>query len=438
MSSKTEFRAFEFAASVPWAIQKEALENILTIARRENDIEAVQAKLGRPLQNTRRVTVRDDVAIVPVTGPIFRYASMFTEISGATSVATLATDLTEAIENPRVSSIVLEIDSPGGQAAGISEFANMVRASTKPVTAYVSNLGASAAYWIASAAHEVVIADTAMLGSIGVVAGYTTEKETGRVEIVSSQSPKKRLDVSTDEGKKAAQATVDDLAEVFVSAVSKFRGVDRETVLTKFGEGGLLVGKAAVDAGMADRLGSLESVIAGLSGSETKRKGATMALENKPEAGPVLSLDSLKADHPAIYQAAYNEGLAAGKAAEMQRIQDVEAACLPGHEKLIASLKFDGKTTGGEAAQAVLKAERENRSTALDQFKATAPKPLSQPAQEPPQASAEVSEDLPLEDRCKKKWDAEASLRAEFGGDFAAFLAFEQASGDGLVKILKK
>lgn len=438
MTSKTEYRAFDFAASVPWAIREEALENILTIARRENDIEAVQARLGKPLANARTVTVRDGVAVIPVTGPIFRYANLFTEISGATSVSTLATDLTAAIDNPKVKAIVLEVDSPGGQAAGISEFANMVRASSKHVTAYVSNDGASAAYWIAAAAHELVVADTAMLGSIGVVAGYATEKASGRVEIVSSQSPKKRVDVNTDEGRKTIQATVDDLAEVFVSAVSKFRGVDRETVLTKFGEGGVLVGRAAVEAGMADRLGSLESVIAGLSGGETKSKGAIMAQENKPDAGPVLSLESLKADYPAIYQAAYNDGAAAGKAAELQRIQDVEAACLPGHEQLIASLKFDGKTTGGEAAQAVLKAERDNRSSALEQFKATAPKPVNQPAQDPAPAPSAAADDLPVEERCKKKWDVDSNLRAEFGGDFAAFLAYEQANSEGLVKILKK
>lgn len=437
MTKKTEFRAFDFAASVPWAISEDALENILAIARRENDIEAVQARLGRPLQNTRNVSMRDDVAVIPVTGPIFRYANMFTEISGAVSLSTLATDFNEALTNSRVKAIVLEIDSPGGQASGISEFANMIRAAGKPVVAYVSNQGASAAYWIAAAANQIVMSDTAMVGSIGVIAGFTTEKESGRIEIVSSQSPKKRVDASTEEGRKTIQATVDDLAEVFVSAVAQFRGVDRETVITKFGEGGVLVGKFAVAVGMADSLGSLESVIAGLSGSETKSRGAIMAQENKPEAGPVMSLEKFKADYPAIYQAAHSEGMEAGKAAEMQRIKDVEASGLPGHEALIAALKFDGKTTGGEAATAVLKAEKENRSTALDQFKASAPKPVAQPAQDPVQAAA-PNLDAPLDERCKKAWDSDANLRAEFGGDFAAYLSFEQASVDGLVKINSK
>lgn len=434
----TDRRAFEFAASIPWAIREDALQNILAIASRENDYEALQARLGRPLQNARKASMRDGVAIIPVTGPIFRYANLFTEISGATSLSVLATDLQAAIDDPQVSAIVLEIDSPGGQAAGISEFANMVRASSKPVTAYVSADGASAAYWIAAAAHEVVISDTAVVGSIGVVAGFSTEKDGKRLEIVSSQSPKKRVDVTTEEGRATVQSTVDDLAEVFVSAVVNFRGVDRETVITKFGEGGVLVGKAAVDAGMADRLGSLESVIAGLSGAEIKSKGVTMTTEQKPVAGPVLSLESLKAEHPAVFEAAYQEGFAAGKSAEMSRIQEVEAALLPGHESLIAGLKFDGKTTGGEAAQAVLKAERENRGAKLESFKASAPAPVSQPAQDEPKAGQQVDADAPIEDRAAAAWESDSKLRAEFGNDFQAYLSFEQANASGLVKIHSK
>ena len=67
-------RAWEAAANEPWAITETSLQTILQIAARENgdDLEAVAAKLGRPLQNTRTVTVRDGVADIPVSGPIFR------------------------------------------------------------------------------------------------------------------------------------------------------------------------------------------------------------------------------------------------------------------------------------------------------------------------------------------------------------------------------
>jgi capsid assembly protease len=86
------------------------------------------------------------------------------------------------------------------------------------------------------------------------------------VDIVSSASPKKRLDPNTDAGRAEVQAIVDALAEVFISSVAKYRGTTVEKVTNDFGRGGMLVGAAAKKAGMANRVGSLDSVIAELAG----------------------------------------------------------------------------------------------------------------------------------------------------------------------------
>lgn len=247
-----------------WAITPEALHQVIAIAQGFGEApEAVAAKLGRPLENTQTATRRGSVAVLPISGPIFRYANLFTQVSGATSIQTLATDLDAAMGDPTVKAIVLEVDSPGGMVAGVSEFAAMVRDATarKPVVAYVSHMAASACYWIAAAASEIVAADTALLGSIGTVTRASLRKDDGTVEIVSSQSPDKRLDPATDDGRAKMQATVDALAQVFVEAVGRYRGVSADTVLSDFGKGGILVGADAVKAGMADRLGSLEGVL---------------------------------------------------------------------------------------------------------------------------------------------------------------------------------
>lgn len=86
-------RAFELAASQPWLMLPEHLENLLAIAERMGDPQALVTREGERLNKARTVTVRNGVAIVPVIGPIFRYANLFTEISGATSTQVLATDI---------------------------------------------------------------------------------------------------------------------------------------------------------------------------------------------------------------------------------------------------------------------------------------------------------------------------------------------------------
>jgi len=105
----------------PWAITESALQTILEIAARENESpQAVAAKLGRNLQNTYSVMERDGVAIIPVTGPLFRYANLFTSISGASSYELIARDFNAALENPQIKGIILDIDSPGGEVNGVS------------------------------------------------------------------------------------------------------------------------------------------------------------------------------------------------------------------------------------------------------------------------------------------------------------------------------
>ena len=102
-----------------WAILPESLEQIFEIASRLGDPEALAVKAGQRLESSPRVEVRDGVAILPVRGPIVRYADMFSAVSGATALSTLARDFQAALVDPAVSAIVLEMDSPGGQATGI-------------------------------------------------------------------------------------------------------------------------------------------------------------------------------------------------------------------------------------------------------------------------------------------------------------------------------
>ncbi len=428
-------KALDFVLSEPWAILPESLEQILAIANRQGeDLEALAARLGRPLENTREVTIRGDVAVIPIRGPISRRANLFTEISGATSLELLAKDFNTAIESPSIRRIVLDIDSPGGAVAGISEFAAMVNKSEKPVTAYVENMAASAAYWIASAADKIIMSDTAMAGSIGVVGTYRPDKS-DTVRIISTQSPLKQATPDTEKGLAEVQARVDDLAAVFIGAVAKYRGVTREKVLADFGQGGIKVGEKAVSAGMADRIGSLESVIAGSAG-ET-HEGITMTEKNTQT--PEITRDYLAANHSGIledvktegYALGHKDGLAEGATAEMGRIQSVLDQSLPGYESLIQDMAFDGATTGPEAAVAVLAAEKKSRANHQQKMNNETPEPVAGGA--PPEDVSADDSGLSVEERCKKKWDASADVRNEFSC-VETFTAYTRAVENGQVK----
>ena len=393
--------AFHLAASRPWLIQRESLETILAVAQRYGDPEALQARQGKPLDNTRTVTMRDGVAVIPVTGPIFRYANLFTDISGATSTAMLARDITAALDNSYVRAIVLDMNTPGGEATGINELGNLIRAgrAIKPIKAYGGGTMASAGYWLGSAADEIIIDETAMLGSIGVVMSYmdTTERDAKSgvraVEIVSTQSPDKRIDPTTDDGRAKVQAIVDALGDTFVAAVAANRAVSVDKVLSDFGRGGVLVGAAAVKAGMADRLGSLEAVIAELAGSASNSTRKTpMSNANKGQVTVSNTEDlrnALAAGHTAdnIIVASNDDAIAQARvagevegrkaatdgaiAAERKRIDEIRALAHAGFD---AELKaaIDNGDSPEVFALAMVRAAKD-RGITLDAMRKDAP-----------------------------------------------------------------
>lgn len=156
-----------------------------------------------------------------------------------------------------------------------------------------------------------------------------------------------------------------------------------------------------------------------------------------------MDLEKLKAEHPALFKAITDESFAAGATAERSRIQAVEGALIPGHEALIASLKFDGKTTGGDAAIAVNSAERALRVKQGTTAAADAPPVVAQvPGKTVPAAGASAQEkaeaerlaNLPVEERCKAMWEANTGqVRADHVG-LAEFTAFTRAVEGGKVK----
>ena len=136
------------------------------------------------------------------------------------------------------------------------------------------------------------------------------------------------------------------------------------------------------------------------------------------------------------------EGHQAGAAAERARIQGVLAQSLAGHEKLIATLAFDGGTSPAEAAVQVLNAERSKRGSVLGALKAEGAALAAVPAgsQADPgalDAGDDDDKNLPIEERCKAKWDKTPAIRAEFG-TLEGYIGYEKAVAKGSVKILGK
>ena len=280
----------------PWAILPEALEQIIAIASRAtSDVAAAEAVRAsrQEHKNLLEATVPEKIAVIPIHGSIIPRADFFADMSGAVSVARINAMLDAAIADDEVSAILLDIDSPGGQVTGINDLACRIREAgkTKPVTAYVSGMAASAAYWLASAADWIVADMTSNTGSIGVVYAWTDESEARKAQgkkdyvIVSSQSPYKYLDPKSKEGAREIQEHADALAEIFIGQVAKNRGVSAKKVQEKFGQGRVMLSKQALAAGMIDEIGVMSAALA--------RAAGQRETENSNERGSYMGMTVL-------------------------------------------------------------------------------------------------------------------------------------------------
>lgn len=299
--------------SQAWLITPEGLRLVAAVADRDlPQVEAIQKEWGEHLDGSATVEVRDGVAIIPVAGPLFNKANLITRMSGATSYEMLARDITLAMEDRSVRSVILNMDTPGGAMDGVSELADLVAgySGRKPITTYVGGQACSAGLWLASATDRIVVADTARVGCMGAVASMRKETEEGVEElvIVSSQTPRKARSPFDEDGEVATQARadiqamVDRLAEVFIGAVAENRGMERVQVQAT--EGRVYVGSDAVAIGFADEVSTLERVISAAAGAPPASMKLAAAQEQEiamdEKETPQITLAYLQENHSAL------------------------------------------------------------------------------------------------------------------------------------------
>jgi signal peptide peptidase SppA len=260
----------------PWAIRESMLVTITSILearirgeRLSEDDIALRLQGKGPAR--RLGYVAGDVAVIPVYGTIFPKADAFNDMSGGTSLSSLTDAIYEANNDEHVKAMVLDIDSPGGMAEGLPEFTQDLQGMgrNKPLIAVANHMAASAAYWIASQADEIISTPSATTGSIGVFAAHRDvsgmeEKRGVKTTLVSAGKYKTELSPYgplSESGLEHVQGLVDYTYEQFVEAVAAGRHTSVDAVRSGYGEGRVLSARAALKAGLVDGIGTLNDTI---------------------------------------------------------------------------------------------------------------------------------------------------------------------------------
>lgn len=426
----------------PWAILPETLLELQEIYRThlrgdKIDVAAIEARLGRPLASEQqRYELREGgVAVLSASGVMAPKANLLMQVSGGISTQMLTKQFDSMAADPRVRSVVFAPDSPGGNALGVPAAVRALRnlAAVKPTVTVVEGVMASAMLWVATAANAVYMeGETDIVGSIGVVQRLSWEPAApNSMELVRGKYKRLSVNGAPPSAEVIAQAEgqLDYLYSVFVDAVAEHRGTTSDIVLERMADGRVFVGQQAIDAGLVDGVSTVEAMVEQLASNPTqfaKRRKAVFASASisepvspgagdahaeddhpatekgnvMPQADTQISRESLERDHAALFAALRSEFMQAGAAAELSRVKAVlaEGEGLPGHKALVMQLAIDGKTSGPEAAQAVLAAERKAQAASAQAHAADAP---------PAAPSAAAPEDKPA-DKTRQQLAAEA------------------------------
>lgn len=247
-----------------------------------------ESDLAAPLVSKRpTIDAPVGIAVIPVVGSLVRRTVGLDPASGFTSYAEIAGMVDAAIADPSVEGIVLDIDSPGGEAGGVFELGERIRAAdgVKPVWAIASDTAFSAAYAIGCAASRLLVSRTGGVGSIGVIAMHVDQtardaQQGYRYTPITAGDHKNDFSPHEKLGPEAharLQAEVDRLYSMFVDHVAAMRKLDVDAVRAT--EAGIYFGMDAVTAGLADAVGSLDAVLAEFSSFLVARRarGHTMS-----------------------------------------------------------------------------------------------------------------------------------------------------------------
>lgn len=208
--------------------------------------------------------VVEGIAIIPVQGTLVQKLGSLRPYSGMTGYDGIRACFLRALNDGEVKAICLDIDSPGGEVAGCFDLVDEIYAArgSKPVWAILSESAYSAAYALASAADKIIVPRTGGVGSVGVIVMHVDwsqkiKNDGLQVTIITYGDRKAEsnpYEPLSETARKAIQSDIDEMGRLFVSTVSRNRGITEKTVRDT--EAACFLGADGVQLGLADRVAS--------------------------------------------------------------------------------------------------------------------------------------------------------------------------------------
>jgi signal peptide peptidase SppA len=353
------------------------------------DLAEMNRFVGRRSEKGGYRVTEDGIAVVSILGTLVNRGAFVGAQSGLTSYEGLLHQLKTAAGDDRVRGLLLDLDTPGGEAAGCFEVPAAIREvrQKKPVVAFANDMACSAGYAIASAANEIWTTATGLVGSIGVVLVHIDRSQAmalAGLKPTIIAAGRRKADGNPFEPlpphvRQRLQAEADAMRETFIAAVHAGRPqLSPEAIRAT--EAGVFMGREAVAAGLADGIASFDDALARLTRLAGPRRPQTSPASPKPQQETTrmttTAPEAPAADHAQLEAAHLRgraEGEKAGRAAERTRIAAIlghpEAK---GREEQAQVLALETEMAPEEAAKVLAKAPKAEAKAAAAFYRAVA------------------------------------------------------------------
>lgn len=260
-------------------------------------------------EHNRVLTVSGNVATINISGMLTKSYTLMTYIMGGTAYTDISNALALAENDPEIDTINMNMDSGGGQVAGIFNLISEMQAMTKPINGFVSGMCCSAMYAIAAQCASITASSEGeTIGSVGIVQDmYIDENE---ISVTSTNAPNKRPDAKTEDGIKAIRAELDQFEELFLEAIATGRNTTVENVIANYKQGATTTARNALKSGMIDGIKTSSK-------HGQNNSGLTLTANNEDS---LMNIAELQAKHPELFAEVKALGVSAGKKDEQARV----------------------------------------------------------------------------------------------------------------------
>jgi signal peptide peptidase SppA len=336
----------------------------------------------------------DGIAVIAVSGTLVKKASWLDAASGMQSYESIRADFQDAVRDPRIHGILLDVDSPGGEVGGLFDLADEIynARAEKPCMAIADDDAFSAAYAIASSAQRLFVTRTGGVGSVGVIALHLDQSafdEMAGRKYTAIYAGARKNDFNPHEALSSAakdelQAEIDRLYDMFVGTVARNR--EMKPALVRNTEAGLCYAEKAISAGFADQVGTFDDALNAVLEAATARKQARVAasaatqipkgettmsqqVETKTADAPAVPLVSAEVkptETPAAAAALPVVDAAAIETRLRAEYEEIAVLCtLSGHPELVAELIASKKTVAQVREHLLSLKAQESQRTAV-------------------------------------------------------------------------